>query len=197
MKNHLVFDYETLSDDSTNCVTINCAYMIVDFDRFNENPYTFEELCESMQFAKFKISEQTAAGWKTKKSTIDFWMKQEEEVKKQLVPSKDDIEIRQFVENLKDYLEGNKVKRWWSRGNNFDPVILRRMFEYCNIDLNGYLRYSNIRDIRTCLDTLAGFDDDFDVGFIPPTVDESKFKKHDSIQDVSVDILRLQYFLSE
>lgn len=188
---HLFLDFETLSDKSYEAISVNCAYVIID----DEKDYTFEELVKLMQFAKFDTREQKNIGFKTSKDTIKFWKSLPPEVMSQIVPSSDDMTLEQFVKEFSEYIKANgKPDRWWSRGNNFDPVLLQRIFDQTNTPLHKVLHYGKIRDIRTYLDAMVDFNKDFDDGFTPPDCQDIDFKKHDCKHDVAMDVMRFLYF---
>ena len=197
MNNNLILDFETLSVDVTKCISINCACLVFDTDRFSTKPYSFDELYGMTKIYKFDVKEQKALGWISDKNTIEFWMKQSEAAKQQLLPSKNDIDIDHFIDEITKISKDHNIKKWWSRGNNFDPVILKRMFDTKGLNLSDTLYHGNVRDIRTALDALTGFDNSFRDDFLPDTVDKALFVKHNSIHDICADVLRLQFFLGE
>jgi hypothetical protein len=80
---------------------------------------------------------------------------------KQIKPSEQDIPVSKFVENLYNYVKGTKIKRWWSRSNTFDPLLLARNFmDHPLMDrdeMHEILPYWLVRDIRTYIDTQFNF----------------------------------------
>ncbi len=194
---NFIFDYETMSQDPTRCALVNCAYFVFDTDRFtSSDPYTFKELISEVKLDKFSVPDQKRAGYLIDKDSVDFWMKQTPEVRNQCVPSDDDITRQAHVQNLKSYISGKKVSRWWSRGNTFDPVILKTLDDETGIGIFDILRFWNVRDVRTFVDAKFNFSTRSD---FPPFEDTKKwnevFKKHISIHDVSADIMRMQQII--
>lgn len=197
MKQNFILDYESFSQNKENCALVNCAYFLFDWDRFTTNdPYTMEELLDTIVVDKFELDDQKYTyGFKTQKDTIQWWMDQDEEVKKQALPSKDDITLLTYVANLAKYLGSVKVNQWWSRGNEFDPRILERILVATGQPdlLKNNLPYWALRDTRSFLDGAIMYEVRND--FIPME-DENKwnstFKKHVSKHDIMADILRLQ-----
>lgn len=195
---HFILDYETIGQDVFNAPVVNCSYYIFDWDRFtSSNPYTFEELILDIQFDKFKIKEQVAAGYKFKKRDIEWWEDEGQYAKEQITPAPlVDISVSQFVDNVVAYVKPVKINRWWSRSNTFDPILLHRNFRdfLTREDLDKILPYWKVRDVRTYIDTQFNFKNNVN-GFCP--IDDEAhwnkiFIKHNSIHDVAADILRLQ-----
>lgn len=196
MKNNLIFDFETFGSDVTEAAIINCSYMVFDWDRFlSDNPYTWEELIDSVIVLKMNVQEQVSKyGYKIHKSDIDWWSSQEPAVRNQIKPSHNDLTLYEFCLNMIDGLRGRNVKAWWSRGNTFDPLLLQRCFTDTDqlSTMNNFLKFWLVRDIRTYLDVRFDFASDVDSGFTLPAWAD-KFKKHNSIHDIAADILRMQY----
>lgn len=196
MQAHFILDYETIGQDVFTAPTVNCSYYIFDWDRFtSDNPYTFQELVEKINFRKFKIRPQIDAGRSYKKRDIEWWMGNEK-AKQQLVPSDEDITVERFCFDIETYLKGAKIFRWWSRSNTFDPILLHRDFmEFSSREvLDSILPFWLIRDIRTYIDTQFQFKNKVN-GFCP--IDDKEewkriFVEHNSVHDVAADILRLQ-----
>jgi hypothetical protein len=196
---HFILDYETMGQDVFKVPVINCSYFIFDWARFtSDEPYTFNELIKSIKFDKMQVEPQVKAGCSFNKRDLQWWMDQGEEAQKQIKPSAQDIPVSKFVENLYTYVKGTKIKRWWSRSNTFDPLLLARNFmDHPLMDrdeMHEILPYWLVRDIRTYIDT--------QFNFTPPRNDfcpiddealwEQYFVKHNSVHDVAADILRLQ-----
>jgi hypothetical protein len=191
---HFIFDFETLGQDSSTCVAVNCAFTTFDAGRFQSKPFEFDELVDSMQFLKFDVRHQAETyGYKIEQRVLDWWDTQEPEVRKQIVPNKKlDIEVKSFIQQVIEYLKANPVSYWWTRSNTFDPVIMLRIARDTGLkdELESYLKYWAVRDTRTFIDAKTDFRLK-DNGFIP-FGDEVKFKKHDPLHDVAADIMRLQ-----
>lgn len=194
---NFILDFETLSTDTSNCAAIDCAYTLFEWERFTENPYTFEELIDTIKHTKLDVEDQVKNyGYKITKSTLNWWKDQDKEVRDKIKPSSSDVTIDIFIDSILDMVKDKKVKYWWSRSNTFDPIILYRMATDLNkiSDINTYLPYYGIRDIRTFIDAKFSFQNKTN-GFIPME-DGDKwsrlFKQHNSIHDVAADILRLQ-----
>jgi hypothetical protein len=196
-KLHFILDYETIGQDVFKAPVVNCAYYLFDWERFtSDNPYTFQELIGEIRQDKFKIREQIEdGGYSYKRDDLEFW-KQNPIAYEQLRPTPQDISVEDFTTRLYDYVIGNKVVRWWSRSNTFDPILLHRNFlDFSSREkLDFILPYWLVRDIRTYIDTQFQFQNKKN-GFCPID-DEGEWNRifvaHNSIHDVAADILRIQ-----
>ena len=195
MNYHFILDFETVGQDVFTAPFVSCSYYIFDWDRFTSaNPYTFEELIEEIVLAKFNLQEQHEAGYRLKKSNIQWWL--DNGLQKYLEATPDDISVEEFVQRLYDYLLPCKIHRWWSRSNTFDPILIHRAFrDHSDREsLDRILPYWKVRDIRTYIDTQFNFQNKVN-GFCPID-DEDHWNKvfiqHDPVHDVAADILRMQ-----
>lgn len=193
---NFIFDFETLG---TNLIkgfpVLDIAYVVFDAERFvSSEPYEFEELVDLMQYAKFDVADHCKTyGYKPEKSTIEWWSQQSKEAQRNIQPMSTDISIAKFADQLLEYLNNNKPKYWWSRGNTFDPLVLYRIFDDLNRsdELNKVCPHWAVRDIRTYIDAKFDFSGAVQNGFV---LDEwkDKFVAHNAKHDVAADILRLQ-----
>ena len=197
MRTDFILDFETIGQCARLAPAIDCSYTTFIWDRFLEEPYSFEELVSNMQKSKLDIKHQVENyDFSYKKEDLDWWMQQDKSVRKNIVPKPDDLTIDQFVNKMMDYLRrSEKIDYWWSRSNGFDPVILDHLAMAVEKDkfLNEYIPYWKVRDTRTFID--AKFNFTTKNGFCPiadQTRWEQIFNAHDSTHDVAADILRLQ-----
>lgn len=193
------FDFETLSINPCKCAVINCAYVLFDMDRFHTNPYTFEELVDAVVVKKLDVASQVRDfNYEVNGETLKFWKEQPPSVRAQATPKPTDISVETFVKEVANELNNVKITRWWSRGNNFDPVILRRLFLDVGQDIDPFLPYGGLRDSRTYIDTRFNFTlerPEF-IPYGPECSQEElslKFEKHNSKHDIAIDILRIQF----
>ena len=195
---HFLLDYETIGQNVFNIPVINCSCVMFDWNRFtSDNPYTFKGLLSEIKTFKVSIIDQVKNHKRSyKDSDLDWWQKQSHEVCKQLKPSVEDLTLKGYIDSIISYIGDIKVDYWWSRANSFDPVILQRDFNtvYPNRDLNDHLKFWNVRDVRTYIDTNFRFK--LKRNTFCPYEDEEKWKEefqtHNSAHDVAADILRLQ-----
>lgn len=197
MRTDFILDFETIGQCSRLAPAIDCSYTTFVWERFLEEPYSFNELISTIKKSKLSIQEQvTNYDFSYKKEDLDWWMQQAPEVKQHIKPRADDLTIPQFIEEVISYLrKSEKISYWWSRANGFDPVILDHLSMSVSKDkfLNEYIPYWKVRDTRTFID--AKFNFTTKNGFCPVADQEwweSNFKAHDSTHDVAADILRLQ-----
>ena len=196
MKKDFIIDFETIGQNVEKCPIVDAAWTTFEWDRFLEDPYSFEELTSKVEVAKFSIKDQVNRGYSFKKDDLAWWDQQSDEAKRKLSPSKNDLTVEQFCAIMLEYLrEEGKIEYWWSRGNTFDPILIERVFRDTNQILlfYEYLRWWRVRDIRTWID--AKFNFTTRSGFIPVEDEEywnEVFVGHDSTHDVAADIMRLQ-----
>lgn len=190
----LIIDFETLGTgkQTDNFIIVNCSYMFFNPREKNE----FGDLINLVNFSKFNIKEQHDFGWRAEDKVLDWWKSQPKNIRKQLHPSECDTSLQQFTEDFVTYINKNsQVERLWSRGINFDLPILKRIFRQTNKDLDVHIPYWSATDIRTFLNTITDFKIK-DLGFIPPICKNCNFEKHNSIHDISMDVSRIQFFMS-
>ena len=196
MKHDFIFDVETIGQNALVCPVIDIAYIAFNWDKFLTDPYSFEELTQSVQTSKLDVREQLEKyNCKYKQHDLNFWRQQPVEVRNKINPSKNDLTVSETFDKLIQYLNGYKIGHWWTRSNTFDPVILWRLAreEGRWALLDEHLKYYRVRDIRTFID--AKFDFKTKNGFVPVAdVEhwEKTFSAHDSTHDVAADVLRLQ-----
>lgn len=197
MRTDFILDFETIGQCARLAPAIDCSYTTFVWDRFLEEPYTFQELVSSIKKSKLSIKYQvTNYDFSYKEEDLNWWMQQAPEVKKNIKPLPTDLTIHQFIEEMIDYLrKSEKISYWWSRSNGFDPVILDHLSMAIKKDkfLNEYIPFWRVRDTRTFID--AKFNFSTKNGFCPVANEakwEQVFKAHDSTHDVAADILRLQ-----
>lgn len=195
MKKHFIFDMETLGTNTQKCVVLDCSWITFDWNRFTENPYTLVELISLANRAKLDVKSQVDFGYKIEPDTLKWWGEQGPEARKKISPKADDIDINTFMERLISTLD-NDIQYWWARSNTFDPMILERLARDhgYNEKLNNLLKFWNVRDTRTFIDSKTNFNRKLN-SFVPIADAEhwdKTFVKHDSSCDIAADILRLQ-----
>jgi hypothetical protein len=198
-----ILDFETMGQDASKCPAVDCAIATFDWDRFTRDPYTFEELtgrfgtealCTRL---KLSVADQVKNyGAIVEKSTVQFWESQPVHVRQHIKPLDSDLTQEEFCDTFIRFLaDSPKIEYWWSRANVFDPLILWRIMTDCNRhhSLNQYLMFWRVRDTRTFID--AKFNFSTKNGFVPVADTEyweAAFEEHNSIHDISADIMRLQ-----
>lgn len=193
----LIIDFETLGSEPTDCVAIDCSVMVFDWNRMlSDNPYTIKDINLTKKF-KLSVSDQVKNyNYRIEDEVLEFWQKQDKEVRNQIKPKPDDLTVEEFVKQFHDFVIDAGVKHWWSRSNTFDPVILTRLFDSQGKKqhLYEYLKFYLVRDTRTYIDAKFNFENKKN-GFCPVADDaawEKAFKAHDSSWDILADVMRLQ-----
>ncbi len=198
MNQHFIMDFETLGQDVFEIPMLDCAYVAFDWDRFtSDNPYSLEEIVGLARKDKLEMTHQVREhGAKYVQRDLDWWLSQSEEAKKTLKPSKSDVRVEVFIDNIINYMSGvGKINYWWSRANTFDPIILQRWAKIVGRkdEIEELLKFWTVRDTRTWIDAKLNFPKKN--GFIPLADEEywnKTFVHHDSRFDIAADILRLQ-----
>ena len=193
----LIIDFETLGSEPTDCVVIDFSAMVFDWDRMlSDDPYTIKEVVLAKKF-KLSVSDQVKNyNYRIEDDVLEFWQKQDKEVRNQIKPRSGDLTVEEFVKQFHDFVIDAGVKHWWSRSNTFDPVILTRLFDSQGKKqhLYEYLKFYLVRDTRTYIDAKFNFQQKKN-GFCPVADDaawETAFKAHDSSWDILADVMRLQ-----
>lgn len=198
-RKHLIFDFETFGQNTQTCPIIDCSFLIVDEYAMKRGDYTFDGLID--QAVKFKVSVEEQVkqyGYKVEKQTVEWWERQGDDARKQILPKPDDLSLKEFCEAVINFIDDNgRVDYWWARANTFDPIILFRAFKDCGMadEMDKRLKFWKVRDTRSYIEGAFGFD--FDNKFLPDKDCEEKFVAHDSRHDIAVDLLRLQTILKE
>src|SRR6056300_1839435 len=198
MRTDFILDFETLGQDASRCPAIDVGMGTFIWERFLEDPYTFEELVTNTCIRmKLSVEDQVKNyGAVVEQKIVQFWEEQDPEVKQHIKPKSGDLTQEQFCDLFISYLAGKpKIEYWWSRANVFDPLILWRIMTDCNRhhSLNEYLMFWRVRDTRTFID--AKFNFSTKNGFVPVADEkywESAFAAHNSVHDIAADIMRLQ-----
>ena len=190
MSECVIYDFETLSQDTRNGVVLSFAITQYTEKRFFEVPYTFEELVATSHFIKFDVSEQVKKyGRKIDKSTVDWWAQQGDEAKKQLAPSPEDRSISELFDFIDERITNRKnIRKAFTRGNTFDAIFLECLMK--DIGKPDPFHWSTIRDTRSMIEGMT-FGLDISNSFVPTEL-QKNFIKHDPRADVAMDIMRMQ-----
>lgn len=188
--NSVIFDFETMSTDRVNGVVLNMAMLSFDSERFLSEPYTYKSLIEKCKFIKFNVEDQVKNwGRKIDQETLSWWGKQSADAQKQMIPTPYD----QGIDRLFDFWQENKpdkLSRIYTRGNNFDPIIMDYILEQTGYDKNEAYKFYQFRDTRSTIDALA-WGHNLNNSFIPEGLEEH-FVAHDPKHDIAMDVMRMQ-----
>lgn len=197
MTKHLLIDFETFGVNGSNCVVIDCSALVFEWERFtSDKPYTVREYANAKRF-KLSVKDQVENyKWIIEKEAVEFWEEQKPDVRKRVKPKPDDLTVKEFADQFLNFVsKQGKIDYWWSRGNAFDPVIIKRIYRALDRlpAIEEYLKFWAVRDTRTWIDAKFDFADEN--GFVPiqdTVLWEKIFQIHDSSWDVTADLLRLQ-----
>ena len=194
-------DFETLGDDVLEpCAAIDMSILVGDTDKMlSDNPYSCKDVVLAKKF-KLSITDQVSNyGFVVQDSTLKFWQEVSPEARKHIRPSKDDLTVEQFINQLITHLNTiGKFDYWFSRGNTFDPIILQRLFKVVGktYTFKEYFRFNRVQDMRSFIN--AKMDYPVTTNITPIQDDQfwkSVFIEHDSAWDVLADLLRYQTIL--
>lgn len=187
------FDIETLGTRS-DAVVVSAAFLAFDF---NERK-TFDEYVNEAFYIKFDIAEQKKAGRKIDPDTLAWWKKQDDVVRKELMPSANDVSMAEGSNLIIQYLiskgidknvEKNTLR--FCRGQDFDIPILGSLMESVGEALPG--AFWGSRDIRTFI---AAATLDFTMTSIYKDDREYQtikgFRIHDARHDIAKAVVEMQ-----
>ena len=108
MRKDLIFDFETMGQDVTDCAVIDVSAMVFDWEKMvSDDPYTLKLI--SLRCRKFKLDVSKNKckdyGWKINESTLKFWSEQSKEVRANIAPKTSDLSVADFVKQFTDFLD--------------------------------------------------------------------------------------------
>lgn len=188
--NTIIYDFETLSQDPIRGVAVNLAICSYDESRLSSNnPYAYEELLHEVKYIKFDVEEQVEIyNRKIDPDTLAWWAQQPSEARAVLTPSDEDTSITELEQFLFDSINFTKLKKAYTRGNTFDPILLRELLEAAG--KKDPFPFWIVRDTRSTIDGMA-FGHKIKNTFIPEGLGD-KFIAHDCKHDIVMDIMRMQ-----
>lgn len=187
------FDIETLGT-KPGCVIVSAAFLVFDF---NETK-TFDEYVNDALYIKFSVKQQKDAGRKIDPDTLNWWKRQDDVVRKELMPSAKDVSIEEGSRQILEYLSERGVNKGsekrtyrFCRGQDFDIPILDDAMGSVGLKLPG--AFWNSRDIRSfisgaLMDLTATtlYKDDREYKTIPG------FRMHDARHDIAKAVIEMQ-----
>lgn len=186
----IIYDYETLSSEAAEAPILALSIYRFESDRFITNPYTLEEIIDGAGFYKFDIAEQIKKfGRKISQDTLEWWGKQDKEVKEQILnPKSDDISVTELRNIFESYYQKDDLA--FTRGNTFDPIITHHLLKAMGMDPNFH-HFAAIRDTRSYIEGMS-YGSGLSNSFTPPELEGKTINKHDPRVDIALDILRIQ-----
>jgi hypothetical protein len=187
--NTLIYDFETLSQEPADGVAVCLAWLVYDEKRLSDNPYTYEELLDLTEFVKFNVEEQVEIyNRQIQSDTLNWWKSQPAEARSVLTPSEDDVSITELPKLLRNKIPFSDLKKAYTRGNTFDPIMLRSLYK--NVGEEDPTAWWIIRDTRSMIEGMS-FGIKLKNNFIPEGL-EDKFVAHDARHDIVMDVMRMQ-----
>lgn len=184
-----IFDVETLGKNSSSVILSMAA---IQFDPVKKP--TFDELKLNSFFVKLDAKDQMTRLKRTSnKSTMDWWAKQCDNVKKKsFYPTENDVIFEDGYEMLRAWVKQfNDNKSWvWARGN-LDQLVMDDIEEQLGID--PIFPYARWRDVRTAIDIFYNTENGYvDVDY-PGFNFELHITKHNPVDDCLADAMQLLY----
>lgn len=183
-----IYDFETLSQNPVDGVVVSFAMMNFDPNRFENMPYTYQELLDKTHYMKFDVEDQVNNyNRKIEKDTLEWWSKQNKEAQAKLAPRDDDRSIADlydfFVVN-----KGTNLKKVYTRRNTFDPVFMTSLMKATG-NPEPYAWW----DVRDTISYIEGLvhPQEIKTNFIPEGLEEH-FVVHDPCHDIAMDVMRIQ-----
>jgi hypothetical protein len=187
------FDIETLGTKA-GCVIVSAAFLVFDF---NETK-TFDEYVNDALYIKFSVKQQKDAGRKIDPDTLNWWKKQDDVVRRELMPSAKDVSLEEGSKQIIEYLaerginKGSEKRTYrFCRGQDFDIPIMDDAMATVGMKLPG--AFWNSRDIRSfisgaLMDLTATtlYKDDREYKTIPG------FRMHDARHDIAKAVIEMQ-----
>jgi len=190
---HVIFDFETLSQNPFDGAAVSLAMLSFNELRFTStnDKYVYGELVSDAKFIKFNVEEQVKDfGRKIEPSTLEWWGKQNKEAQKILKPSAEDRSITElydwFLDNMPDY-----PAKIYTRRNTFDPIFMTSLMK-----ATGKPEPYQWWDVRDTISYMEGLtaNTSINTAFIPEGLEEH-FVAHDPRHDIAMDVMRIQHLM--
>jgi len=196
MSKCLILDIETL-DNKPSAVVTSLACIV--FDPTDIKP--FDELVKDALVMKFDWQEQIKCGRTTSASTLDFWRKPENKDAFEMcvAPKSTDVSLSTLNDTLYGYLtkmgydtSDSSNGHAYCRGNSFDFPIIENIYD--SYGWQEQIHFWNHRDVRTAIDSIAGYiDPEHKNRGYPSNFNIEGMIKHRPDHDCARDIMQMQY----
>jgi len=98
VRTDFILDFETIGQCAYKIPALDCSYRTFIWDRFLDQPYTFEELINGAQKTKLDIKHQVEEFKYTyTKEDLDWWLSQDASVKSVLKPTPNDVTVFELL----------------------------------------------------------------------------------------------------
>ena len=120
----------------------DCAILTLGAVKFS--PYVLDDFGESL-YLRIDVDEQLALGREVQEDTLQWWMKQAEDVREEALGEGDRVSLESMYKQLNRFVVG--VTNIWCQGPAFDIVILENIYRQCGWPTPW--QFWQIRDSRT------------------------------------------------
>ena len=120
----------------------DCAILTLGAIKFD--PYNLDKFGDGIYF-RIDVDEQLALGREVQEDTLEWWMRQAEDVREEALGESDRISLTSMYQQLNRFLVG--VNNIWCQGPAFDIVILENI--YRQMSWPTPWQFWQIRDSRT------------------------------------------------
>ena len=164
---HAMIDLETLSTNP------NAVILTVGGVKFD--PYTHAEPSQGMYF-KADVDSQTAMGREVMDETLEWWSRQDKEIKDEAMGDNDRITLEEMIKKINKFAVG--VDIFWCQGPLFDYAILQNL--YSQLGKPVPWNFWQIRDSRTLF------------GLVPRDLNEIRKEAHNALADCHFQAKKVQ-----
>jgi len=120
----------------------DCAILTLGAIKFN--PYVLDDFGDSL-YLRIDVDEQLALGREVQEDTLQWWMKQAEDVREEALGEGNRVSLESMYKQLNRFVVG--VTNIWCQGPAFDIVILENIYRQCGWPTPW--QFWQIRDSRT------------------------------------------------
>ena len=194
----LIFDYETLSNRPLNAAVISLGAIIGNWEDINveddeELKMSIANLIGAQSFYQtIKTRRQVEVyGLEIRQETVRWWSEQGE-FAKQMLESKDKVEIEDNCKAFVDWCIENKLSQKttvYIRAPHFDFTIMDNIFE--KIGLPIPFNTFKIRDVRSVSDAVYGTSNGYVPGF-KEMLTGLNLHEHYALHDCCKDLIQLK-----
>ena len=146
----VMLDLETLSTRPNAVILILAAIKFKRSENYNEQ--IIDKNLEKLDtfYRRIKISSCTEVGLIQSQETIDWWAKQNDDVKNEAINNKDRVLLQDALKDFSVWFKEGTNGCIWGNGSDFDITILGEAYNRCNIEIPW--KFWLVRDLRTILD---------------------------------------------
>ena len=162
-----MLDLETLSTKQ------NAVVLTLGAVKFN--PFNLQEPSEEL-YLRIDADQQISLGRDVSESTVEWWMKQSEEVQEEAMGPENRISVVDACQQLNRFLVG--VDKVWCQGPHFDITILETLFR--DVEMSTNWQYYQVMDSRTIFSLFGDLRD------------KNRSSAHNAVEDCKEQVRALQ-----